>query len=169
MASGSTDTVDRLRRYAALSPRRGSGDTSVMAEESTYPDFVERWRRAAAVTSPSDIDAVDRAVSIFDPDVVWESRAGTFEGAATVRGFLEEWWGNFQEGTNTVVEARDLGNGVMCAAHRLDGRPAGSERLVQERLGYTVVWAQGLVVRVIVHADIDEARAAAERLAEDRG
>ncbi len=31
------------------------------------------------------------------------------------------------------------------------------------------VWADGLAMRVTNHTDIDEARAAAERLAEERG
>jgi hypothetical protein len=39
---------------------------------------------------------------------------------------------------------------------------------VQERWGYTVTWSEGMVERVIVRPDIDEARAAAERLAEER-
>jgi hypothetical protein len=30
-------------------------------------------------------------------------------------------------------------------------------------------WAEGMIVRVILSADIDEARAAAEQLAESRG
>jgi len=34
---------------------------------------------------------------------------------------------------------------------------------------FTPVWVAGLIVRVMVSRDIDEARAAAERLAEERG
>jgi|ERR1700730_3729726 hypothetical protein len=141
-----------------------------MSEESTTPDLVELWRQsAAAVTDVSDLDSVDSAMSLFDPDVVWESRTGTFEGAAAVRSFLEDWWGTFAESTNVVVEVRDFGSGVMFAEHRMDGRLAGSAGLVQERVGFAVVWVKGLVVRVIANTDIDEARAAAERLAEERG
>jgi hypothetical protein len=40
---------------------------------------------------------------------------------------------------------------------------------MQEGLAFTLVWVAGLIVRVIVSRDIDEARAAPERLAEERG
>jgi len=36
-------------------------------------------------------------------------------------------------------------------------------------MGFTVTWATGMIVRVIGSTDIDEARAAAERLAKERG
>ena len=137
----------------------------LMPEASTKPDRVELWRQAAEATNRRDLDVV---MSLFDPDVVWESRAGTFEGAAAVRSFLEDWFGNYEDMTNVVVEGRDLGGGVMFAEHRQDGRLAGSSGTVQERLGLTLVWAAGLIVRVIAYSDPDEGRAAAERLAEER-
>ena len=37
----------------------------------------------------------------------------------------------------------------------------------EERWGYTVTWAEGMIARVIVRPDIDEARAAAERLGQE--
>jgi hypothetical protein len=40
---------------------------------------------------------------------------------------------------------------------------------MQERLSFTVVWVASLIVRVMVSRDIDEARAAAKRIAESRG
>ncbi|HEY4897725.1 MAG TPA: hypothetical protein VII01_16770 [Solirubrobacteraceae bacterium] len=40
---------------------------------------------------------------------------------------------------------------------------------MQERWGFTVTWAAGLIVEVIAGTDIDERRAAAERLAQERG
>jgi hypothetical protein len=39
---------------------------------------------------------------------------------------------------------------------------------VQERWAFTVFWVEGMVVRVTGRNDINEARAAAERLAEER-
>src|SRR5271165_3752337 len=47
--------------------------------------------------------------------------------------------------TNVVVEGCDLGSGVMFAEHRQDARLAGSNGMVQERLGLTLVWAAGLI------------------------
>jgi hypothetical protein len=67
------------------------------------------------------------------------------------------------------LEAQDLGNDVSFVVLSLDARPAGSAGRVQERWGFTVTWAAGMIVRVIGSTDIDEGRAAAERLAEERG
>jgi hypothetical protein len=40
---------------------------------------------------------------------------------------------------------RDLGNGVLFVVAGLGGRLAGSAGRVQERWGYTVTWAEGMV------------------------
>jgi len=36
---------------------------------------------------------------------------------------------------------------------------------VQEQRGFTMLWAEGVIVRVVARRDIERARAAAERLA----
>ena len=51
----------------------------------------------------------------------------------------------------------------------LNARPAGSAGRVQEQWGFTVTWAAGVIVRVVVAQHIEKARAAAERLAGLRG
>jgi len=105
-------------------------------------------------------------------DAVWDGSSGgigSFEGAAAIRGFLEDWHAAYEENEYHQEEAQDLGNGVLFAVATLGGRPAGSAGWVQERYGYTVTWADGMIARVVVRADIDEARADAERLAEERG
>jgi hypothetical protein len=51
----------------------------------------------------------------------------------------------------------------------IDGRLAGSTGRVQDTWSWTATWVEGMIERVIVRADIDEARAAAERLAEEQG
>ena len=48
------------------------------------------------------------------------------------------------------------------------GRPGDSDGFVYVRHSYTMTWRDGLIEPFIVYADIDEARAAAERLAEER-
>jgi len=58
---------------------------------------------------------------------------------------------------------------VLFVVATLGGRLAGSTARVQERWSYTVTWAEGMIVRVVTRADIDEARAVAERLAKERG
>ena len=140
-----------------------------MSEESTTPDLIARWQEAADAGSRRDFHAGMRD---FAPACVWDLSAaglGSFEGATAIRSFLEDWIGAYEENEYNQEEARDLGNGVLFVVTTLGGRPAGSASSVQERWSYTVTWADGMIVRVVARADIDEARAAAERLAEERG
>ena len=49
------------------------------------------------------------------------------------------------------------------------GRPVGSSGEVQLHYGTVSVWEDGKIARITNYTDIDEARAAAERLAQERG
>ena len=51
----------------------------------------------------------------------------------------------------------------------LKGRPVGSSGYVQLRYASVSEWVDGLIVRATFYLDIDEARVAAERLAESKG
>jgi ketosteroid isomerase-like protein len=140
-----------------------------MPEESTTPDLVERWQKTAEAHARSDFQTMMR---FFAPDAVWDASSagvGNFEGAAAIRSFLEEWIGAYEEYEYNQEEGQDLGNGVLFVVATLGGRPAGSGGRVQERWGYTVTWTEGMIARVVGRADIDNARPAAERLAEERG
>jgi hypothetical protein len=88
---------------------------------------------------------------------------------AAIRSFLEDWIAPFAEYEYNQDESQDLGNGVLFVVATVGGRPANSEGRLQEQCSYTVTWTEGLFARVVVRADIDEARAAAKRLAEERG
>jgi ketosteroid isomerase-like protein len=136
-----------------------------MSEESTTPDLVALWQESADAADRRDFDA---AMRYFAADALWEVRplGSTFEGAAAIRSFLEDWVGSYEDYEYEQEEALDLGNGVVFAVSRLDARPLGSLGRVQERWAFTFVWTEGMIVRVTGHTDIDEARAAAERLAE---
>ena len=139
-----------------------------MPEESATPDLVERWRGVADAAHRRDFHTMMRA---FAPDAVWDlsfAGLGSFEGAAAIRSFLEEWLDAYEEAEYKQEEGQDLGNGVLFVVVTLGGRPAGSAGRVQERWGYTVTWTDGLIERVVGRADIEEARAAAKRLAESR-
>jgi hypothetical protein len=48
-------------------------------------------------------------------------------------------------------------------------RPVGSSGNVQFRYGAVAVWHAGMAVRTTNYSDIDQGRAAAERLAGERG
>ncbi len=140
-----------------------------MPEESTRPDLVELTRRAFEAVNQRDIDAV---MSFFAPDAVFQGRVAgdLFEGRAAIRGFLDEWFGSFAEVRFEVEKFVVLDDGVVLAVVNQEARPVGVDGQVHQREGWAICWsADGLMVRLTVHADIDEARAAAERLAESRG
>jgi hypothetical protein len=67
-----------------------------------------------------------------------------------------------------LEEVRDLGNGVVYAVVVQNARPAGSASHVRAREGWVFVLVRGLITRLTVY-EVEEARAAAERLAEERG
>ena len=66
-------------------------------------------------------------------------------------------------------EILDLGNGVVFVVSRASGRPVGSTGRVELRVAIVAVWEEGLIMRTTGYDNIDEARAAAERLAKERG
>jgi len=137
-----------------------------MAQESTTPDRVELIGALFDAGNRRDLDA---AMSIFAPDVVWESLdgLGVFAGAAAVRGFLEDWLSTYEVLNIEREEVIDLGSGVAFVVGRESGRLLGSGR-VEQRLAWAIASEHGRVVHMIASLDIDEARAAAERLAEER-
>ena len=93
---------------------------------------------------------------------------GLFEGREAIRGFFEDWIAAYDDFEQTVEEVRDLGNGVTFAVFLLRGRLAASSASVEFRYAGVSTWRDGLVERVTTYIDIDEARAAAERLAKSR-
>src|ERR1700738_4892402 len=153
------------------SPARRVGDTHrAMPEESTTPDVVELTRRLFGAMGPGrDLDAL---ADFFAPDAVWDLSAlglGTYEGWAAIREMFEGWWANWEDHHHKIEEIRDLGHGVVFLVIWEDGRPVGGEGRVHARHGDVNEWVQGKLVRTTSSYDIDEARAVAERLAEERG
>ena len=137
-----------------------------MPEESTTPDLVELGRRS--------IEAEDRevALSFYAPDAVWDASPwgmGVFEGKEAVRGFFEDWRSSYSGIERTTEEIRDLGNEVTFAVILQRARVVGSTGSVQLRYASVIEWRDGLIARNTTYTDIDEARTAAERLAEERG
>jgi ketosteroid isomerase-like protein len=140
-----------------------------MSEESTTPDLVERQKRLTEVANRRDLDAT---MAFYAPDGVYDMSPvgmGVFEGQAAARGFIEDWWASYEEHEFEAEETLDLGNGVGFRVLIQTGRPVGSSGEVELRYAAVSVWEDGLIVRVTNYTDIEEARAAAERLAEERG
>jgi ketosteroid isomerase-like protein len=138
-----------------------------MSEESTTPDLVELTRRAWKAANRHDLDML---MSFYGPDVVWDLSdvgLGTFEGVAAIGGFVEDWWGTWGDHLIEVEEIVDLGHGVVFSSVREDGRLMGSDGHVEQRRGWLFLWVEGIVEQARGYLDIDKARAAAERLAEE--
>jgi hypothetical protein len=93
----------------------------------------------------------------------------TFDGVAAIRGFWQDWFASYEEHWFGQEEILDLGNGVVFSVVVQKARLAGSSGEVRLRSGVVSEWVDGLIVGVTLSPDIDEARVAAERLAEERG
>jgi ketosteroid isomerase-like protein len=140
-----------------------------MPEESATPDLVELSRRQFQAGNRHDADAV---LSNYLPNAAWDlsdAGMGVFEGVAAIRSFFEDWWGTWGDHVIEAEEVLELGHGVMFSSVREVSRLAGSDGHVEQRRGWITLWAKDKIERVTVYLDIDEARAAAERLAEERG
>jgi ketosteroid isomerase-like protein len=140
-----------------------------MPEESTTPDVVELVLQGFEALSRRDLDGF---LSGWAPDAVWDLDAwgiGTFEGLTAIRGFAEDWLGNYEEYLAGAEKILDLGHGVVFVAYREVARPAGSQGRLERRQACVALLWQDLIERMTVYADIDDARGAAERLAKERG
>jgi ketosteroid isomerase-like protein len=148
---------------------RGLMDTRVMPEESTTPDLVELVRQALEAENEGDFD---RMLSRFATDAVWDAspQGGfVFEGRGAIREAMVDWFGVYEEIDAHNEELSDLGNGVTLVVQVQRARLPGSPALVDMRVALLMTWNGDVVQRVTTYADIDQARAAAERLAEGRG
>lgn len=141
-----------------------------MSEESAAPDPVELARQAFAAVNRRDLDAL---MSLYAPEAVLDmTRTIGFapEGRAAVRGFIEEWMSSYDELEWMPEELLDLGSGVVFVVVSQTARPVGVTGYVKRRDGWVFVFADGLLSSHTAYFDheIDEARAAAKRLAQER-
>jgi hypothetical protein len=138
-----------------------------MPEEPTTPDplqgFLAALNRGDAATAAA---AVASPGSVFDFSL---SSLGVYEGREAMRGFVEDWLAPFRSYRIEVREWRDLGNAVTLHVLHHRGQPARGTGLVELLRAYVTTWTDGLIERMTSYPDIDEAHAAAELLAEERG
>jgi ketosteroid isomerase-like protein len=139
-----------------------------MSEESTAPDLEELALRGFEAMNRRDFEAFE---SFYAPDasLTLVEMGANFEGRAAIRGYCEDFVGSFEHYEIELNEVIDLGNGVCFGVYLQQGRPIGSTGLVQMRVGFILLLAEGMVVRQMIDIDIDRARATAERFAEERG
>ena len=91
-----------------------------------------------------------------------------YTGAGAIRAFTDDWLGTLSEFAVKVDQIEDFGNGVVCVeqvAHR-ERTPGG---FIELPSSLVAVWDRGLLARVTLYPAPDEAGAAAERLAQERG
>jgi hypothetical protein len=106
----------------------------------------------------------------FTPNGVWDMTPlgmGVFEGHEAIRAFVADWIGAYEDYTVKAEEVCDLG-GVTFAVLVQRGRPSGGSGFVSLRYVSVSTWRNWLVERSTQYTDVDDARAAAERLAQER-
>ena len=138
------------------------------------PDPEEAVRRIVEALNRRDFDA---ALSLYTPDVVFElapGGIGVLQGGYALIGHeaMRKSWEDFIESFHDFEidnkDHRDLGSGVTFGDLIQRGRPHGSDGFVESRFGVVATWRDGRIARATSYEDVDQARADAERLAEER-
>jgi ketosteroid isomerase-like protein len=139
-----------------------------VSEEPATPDLAAQVQASVEAVNRRDFDAM---LDYAAPDVVYDtspSGLGIYSGVPAIRQFIEGYWESFDELRFEVEEFQDLGNEVTFAVLRQHAVPVGSTAPIQAREAHVTEWRNGLVVRITAYIDVDQARAAAERLAQER-
>jgi ketosteroid isomerase-like protein len=137
-----------------------------MTEESTTPDLTVLAQQIVAATNARDFDAV---MSFYARDAVLDAWGiGFHEGRAATRVLYEDWWRVYEDHRQEDGEIRDLDNGVVLAVIVQRARVPDATGALHNRYAAVATWVNGLIEGHTNYQDIDEARAAAERLAEER-
>jgi len=124
-------------------------------------------RGALEAANRRDVDAL---MAFFAPDTLLNATRTVgvaLRGRAAIRGLVEEWMGACDEREWVREEPVDLGNGVVFAVVCQKARPASITGYAQQREEWVWVCVDDPIASPTIYpeADIDEARAAAERLA----
>jgi hypothetical protein len=143
-----------------------------MADQPAAPDPAERTRRRWEATSRGEFD-LQWIADDCAPDAVWDTAGygmGTFEGREAIRGFVVDWIGSFDDLTMEADEIVGFGNAVVLVVYHQEGRPVGGSNYERVRSATVAEWVDGMIVRntIYTEAEIDQARADAERLAQGR-
>jgi ketosteroid isomerase-like protein len=170
---GEAGLIGRVKIYSDIDEARAAAEQLAkerrwrMPEEHATPDLEERGQRFGQALSRGDVDAV---AAMFAPDAVWITSdfEGLFEGREAIRSLIDDFVRPFEDLEQETREFRYLGGGATFSVVVQRGRPINSIVVVERRVAAIVVWADGLIERLTTYADIDEARAAAERLAGER-
>ena len=140
-------------------------DTPAVSGESTTPDPVELTERLVEAFDRGDVDAIEGLGA--DDAVLRAMGLGLrFEGVKAIRSFVEEWFGSFADLAFELLEVQHLANGVVLVLIHQSGSPAGALGSIGQDEAWVIVWVEDEVTQLASYIDIDEARAAAESLAQ---
>jgi ketosteroid isomerase-like protein len=140
-----------------------------VSDEPTTPDLLEVSQRVLDAVNRRDVEAFG---SLLAPDAVLDrSRIGleVVQGRDAVPQLLSALWVLFDDPKLEEEELTDFGNEVGLLVYTYRGRPRESAAAIHSHFATVVAGSDGLCDRIITYLDIDDARAAAERLAEERG
>jgi len=140
-----------------------------MAGEPTTPGLEELTRRLSDAFVRGDFDG---AVAWFAPAAVYDASRlglGVFEGRAAIRTLMKDWTRAYEHLEQSRAEFWELGSGGTFASWQNRGRLRDSSGSVDFHYGAEARWEHDLIQTITVYMDNDEARTAAERLAEERG
>jgi ketosteroid isomerase-like protein len=140
--------------------------------EQVVSESLDLVRSIYAVIEASDRRDLDAVVSHHAPDAVWDMSAlglGVFNGRAAIRDHFEDWFAPYEEFAFEVEQVRDLGHGVVFGVVHEQARMRGASGVIPRHVAFVWEFRDGLIVRTVPYTDIDQARAAAERLAMERG
>jgi ketosteroid isomerase-like protein len=140
-----------------------------MSEERGTDDLVELTRRSFDCAKVGDWDGV---LSFYGPDTDWDMSAGglgKYDGPAALRRFFVDWTSSYREWDIELEEVHDLGDETILAVALTRGRHGRRTGWVELRFATIATWTGGRVARITGYTDIGEARAAAERLAQEQG
>ncbi|MEA2315649.1 MAG: SnoaL-like domain, partial [Solirubrobacteraceae bacterium] len=90
----------------------------------------ELVRKQVEALNRGDLDGVMSSVA---EDGVLDGRADLIEGRAAIRGFIDEWFGAYEELDYELEEVSHLGGGVVFTVVIQDGRLVGSDGRVRQR------------------------------------
>ena len=135
-----------------------------MSQKSESPDLVALTRQSMEATNRGEFDA---RVTRFATDAVFDVSSvglGCFKGSHAVLGYLSDWVSAYDVQEMREWRGEHLGDGVVFVEVLFESRPRDSQSDVRERWAFTVIWRGETIARVVASRDLDEARAAANRL-----
>jgi uncharacterized protein (TIGR02246 family) len=135
---------------------------------SAPPELVDLLRRWIEAWNRRDVDGV---IALLAPGAEWTAVGVGPEhlrGLPAIRAFIEAWLSPYDEFELELEELRELGHGVAFLVLNSTGRLTGSVGTVQMRFAFAGTYDTDRILSITGYTDVEDARAAAVRLATER-